>query len=247
MANITFPWNPFQDQILCRVKGEVIKTSTDGKRRIFVPRAAPFFMKNVVLRKQGSVTPLNPGSDFLYAHTFDRFIVDKRRNVAGAIVLRKDFENEILVMDYDTIGGPFILDEVAFVQLVANIVNAPREADWSDLVGVPEEWPADPHDHPPVQGYDYEDMYLALKHLILIMSDSETNGASLMSLLEDHLKKPILQAHTGNKADLGLPDTANLRPSVVADIAGGEPGVALTMDVALEMFRRAAKGTLNLN
>lgn len=247
MANVTYPWNPFQDQILCRIENEVIKTSTDNARRIFVPRGAPFFLKNVTLRLQGSVTPLNPGSDYLFAHSFDRFIKDKKRNVFGAVVLRKEFKDQVILMSYDTIGSPFVLDEVAFVTLVANIANQPREADWADLINVPFDWPADPHDHPPVQGYDYEDMYFALKQLILVLSDVNTNGTTLASLLEEHLKKPILEAHTGDKADLGLPNVSDLRASVAGDIGSNNAGVALTMDVAMEMFRRAASGSLPLN
>lgn len=247
MANITLPWNPWQDQILARVENEVIKTSSDNNRRVYVPRAAPFFLKNATLRLRGSTTNLNPGSDYLLAHPFDRFIVDYKRNVFGAIVLRKDFSDQEILMSYDSLGGPFVLDETAFVQLVANIANQPREIDWSDLVNPPVDWPADPHDHPPVQVYDMEDMMVKLTQLILVLNDSNTNGTTLMSLLEDHLRKPILQAHTGNKADLGLPDVMNLRPSVITDIGSNNAGIQVTMDVLMEMFRRAANGTLDLN
>lgn len=247
MANITFPWNPWQDQILCRVKDEVIKTSTVNNRRIFVPRAAPFFIKNVELRLRGSTTPLNPGSDYLFGHSFDRFIHAYKRNVFGAVVLRKDFNNQEILMSYDTLGGPFVLDEVAFASLVANIANQSREAFWEDIINLPFDWPADPHDHPPVQVYDFEDMMVKLTQLILVMNDANTNGATVISLLEDHLNKPILEAHTGNKADLGLPNVADLRPSVITDIGSNNSGVAVTMDVMMECFRRAALGTLNTN
>ena len=254
MATPTYPWNPFQERLDCRIVDEVIKTSGDNDRRVFVPRCAPFFSggmtgtvnKKFVLRRQGSGAELVFGVDYIFAHTFDRFILKYMRNVFGAIVLLKPFPDEVLLASYDTIGGPFILDEVAFATLVGNIANSPRVVDWSDLVDVPFDWPADPHEHPPVQTYDWVENYTAIKSLILTISDTAAT-TTVLSLLEDHLKERLTEAHPGDKADIGLPDVANLRPATLDDLAGASGNAAITMDIFKAGLRMLRDGTLKLD
>lgn len=254
MANPVYPWNPFQERDDCRITDEVIKTSSDNERRVFVPRCGPFFtgaptgkpQKKFVLRRNGSQVALTPGVDYAFAHSFDRFIHQYQRNAYGAIVLLKEFPGEILLASYDTIGGPFILDEVAFASLVGNIANSPRIVDWADLVDVPVDFPADPHEHPEVQTYDWLENYTALKSLIMVLTDTSATTNAL-SLLEEHMQKPLLEAHAGSKDDFGLPDVGNLRPSVSADLAGSSANVQVTMETYKEGLRMLRDGTLKLD
>jgi len=246
MANPVYAWNPFQERLDCRIPNEVIKASTDNNRKEFVPRAAPFYSRNCKIKKKGSNTYLTLGVDYAFAHPFSRFTRKYNRNVFGSVILLKDFTGQELIIEYDTIGGPFVLDEVAFATLVANIMNSPRIVDWGNLVNVPEEWPADPHEHPETQTYDYLEMMESMTSLIAVMTDTAST-MNVMKLLEEHMEKSIQQAHTASKADLGLPDVGNLRPSVPADLAGSSGNVQLTMDVFKEGLRMLRDGTLKLD
>lgn len=254
MAVITYPWNPFQERIDCRITDEVIKTSSDNTRKVFVPRCAPFYVnapaagqgQKFVLRRQGSQTALVPGEDYVFAHDFSRFILRYSRNVFGAVVLLKDFPNEVLVSSYDTIGGPFILDDAAFVKAVGDVLLAPRTVDWSQLVNVPATFPADPHEQPITQTYDWLEMYTALKSLITVLTNTQ-DSTSVLSLLEEHMNKRLPEAHPANKTDLGLSDVGNLAPAKITDLTGNSPNVAITAEVLKEAFRRYDLGTLDLN
>lgn len=254
MAEITYPWNPFQERIDCRITDEVIKTSSDNTRKVFVPRAAPFYPnapvagqgKKFILKRQGSNTELVPGEDFVYAHDFSRFINRYSRNVFGAVVLLKDFPNEVLVASYDTIGGPFILDDAAFVKVVGDVLVSPRTVDWSQLVNVPAAFPADPHEQPLTQTYDWLEMYTALKSLITVLTNTQ-DSTTVLSLLEEHMNKRLPEAHPATKADLGLPSIGDLAPAKISDLAGNSPTVAITAEVLKEAFRRYEAGTLDLN
>jgi len=246
MANPVYAWNPFQERLDCHIPAETIKTAQENTRKEFVPRAAPFYSRNFILRRKGSGAALVLGVDYAFAHPFKRFTNKYYRNCYGSVILLKDFTNEILEIEYDTIGGPFILDEVAFATLVANIANSPRIVDWSNLVNVPTEWPADPHEHPASQTYDYLEMMDSLTALIAVMTDTSSTMNAL-TLLEEHMQAPLLEAHAGSKADLGLPDVGNLRPSVSADLAGSSANVQLTMNTFKEGLRMLRDGTLKLD
>lgn len=249
-----YSWNPFQERIDCRVEDEVVKVANDDARRVFVVRAGPFFSaarnngaaKKFVLRRQSSGAELVLGVDYAFSNTFERFMSKYKRNVFSAFVLLKPFPGEVLLASYDTIGGPFILDDVAFATLVANIANSPRQADWDDVTGVPVAFPPDPHDQPLEQTYDWYENYLALKSLILVMTDKATQGDAL-SLLKDHLSKGLPEAHAANKGDLGLPDTPNMRPSTAADLAGSSANILVTLDVLKEFGRQQRDGTAKLD
>jgi len=158
----------------------------------------------------------------------------------------KPFPNEVLLCDYDTIGGPFILDEVAWATLVANIANSPRIVDWGDLVDVPFDFPPDPHEHPETQTYDWLENYTALKSLIMVLTDTSATTNAL-ALLEEHLQKRLPEAHPADKGDLGIPDVANNRPSTTNDLKGNSANVTLTMETFKEGLRQLRDGTLKLD
>lgn len=246
MAGIVYGWNPFQERVDCRVKNETIKVAGTGVRKEFVPRAAPFFAHEFKLYRQGSLVPLTPGIDYIFGHPFDRFIKGYRKNAYGSVILLKPID-AVLLADYDTIGGPFVLDQVAYATLVANIANSPRQADWANVVNVPFDFPPDPHLHPIAQTYDYLQMIDYLKNFILAVTETNGDDQSAKALLEKHLADGLDRAHTADKGMLGLDLTPNSRKATIADIAGNSNDVLISMSVVKEMFRRQANGTLKLD
>lgn len=248
MANIVYGWNPFQERVDCRVPNEVIKTSAMNNRKEFVPRAAPFYAHNFELYRQGDPDPLKVGVDYVFAHSFDLFIGKYNRNVFGSVVMIKDVADDVLIGSYDTIGGPFNLDDAAFIELVANIVNSPRQADWADLdpVTIPTEFPPDPHPHPAAQTYDYFDMMVQLKHLIVSITQAQQD-VNLQTLFEEHIAKPLAEAHFAEKSDFGLDLTPNMAAATSDDLQGNSDNKLLTMAIFKEGLRRLAAGNLNIN
>ncbi|MDH1421296.1 hypothetical protein [Pseudomonas aeruginosa] len=247
MANIVYGWNPFQERVDCRVTNETIKTSGNLNRVEFVPRAAPFFAHNFKLYRQGSNQPLLPGQDFIFGHPFQRFIKTYQKNVYSSVILLKPVE-VVLMGEYDTIGGPFVLDDVAYATLVANIINSPREALWENLVNVPTEFPSDPHEQPAAQVYDFAQMMDYLRDLILAVTQTTSDSpTTLKTLLEQHLAADLVQAHRADKGMLGLDNVENLGKATVNDITGNSDNLVVTVAVMKEALRRLAAGTLNLN
>jgi len=259
MANIVYQWNPFQQNVNNRITSETIKTADFATGRVeFVPRAAPFFSRNFQLFRQGSVDPLILGYDYCFGHSFDRFIggyvqengtaiPGYNRNCFGSIIMLRPQAGDVLLPKYDTIGGPFTLNEVAFAELVANIVNSPRVADWADLdpVTIPVDFPPDPHDHPVDQTYDYEEMMTQLRSLILAVTDN-SQSVTLKSLLEEHISLPLIEAHSASKSDIGLPLTPNMDVGITSDLAGNSGNLLVTINLLKTALRQLADGSLNL-
>jgi hypothetical protein len=243
---ITYGWNPFQERVDCDIKQEVIKTAGITTRVEWVPRAAPFFSRNFKLYRQGSPTPLVLGIDYCFGHTFERFILTNNRNCFGSVIMLKPLPNEVLLADYSTIGGPFVLDQTAFATLVANIINSPRVADWADLVNIPTEWPSDPHTHPVTQTYDYLEFMTNVRSLILAITD-QSQGLTVKALLEEHMAAPLLEAHMGSGADIGLDLVPNMSAAVAADLEGSSGNKTVTVAVLKEALRQLVAGTLKID
>jgi len=241
-----YGWNPFQERTDCHIKDEVIKTASDTKL-VFAPRYAPFFSgKNFALRRQGITKPLELGQDYVFAHSFDRFINKYQRNVFGAIVLRKPI-NAVLIAEYDTIGAPFVQDAVGYATLIANLVNAPRSADWSAVVNAPSGFPLDPHPHPLSQTYDWLECMTQLKSLVLALVETSPDDTSLKKLLQDHLSATGAKAHPYDKADMGLDLVQNMRPATFDDLAGNSNNATVSIAVMKEAFRLLAANKLKLD
>lgn len=247
MAMVTYQWNPFQERVDCIVPNEVIKPSSDDVRREFVPRYAPFFAHDFKLFRQGTNSPLVLGVDYAFAHPFNGFVKDFNKNVYGSVVLLKAITSPV-VATYSTVGAPFTLNEMAYAQLVANIVNSPRQGYWENLVDVPTEWPPLPHPHPAAQTYDYNDMMLRLENLILVLSETGSEDKlTLKQMLEEHIAEAIPEAHTADKGSIGLDLVSNMRKATFQDLLGNSDGAAVSVSVLKEALRRMVNGTLDLN
>lgn len=242
---ITYGWNPFQERVTNDIKQEIIKTAGITTRVEWVPRGAPFFSRNFKLYRQGSPDPLVLGIDYCFGHTFGRFILGYQRNCFGSVIMLKPVANEVLLADYSTIGGPFVLDDNAFATLVANIINSPRVADWVDLVNVPLEFPSDPHTHPVMQTYDYMEFMDNVRSLILAITD-QSQGLTVKALLEEHMAADLIEAHFGDAGSIGLDFVANMGPATNADLEGSSANKLVTVAVLKEAFRKLVAGTLAL-
>lgn len=245
MAEITVPWNPYQDLVDAHIPNETIAVTED--RVEYVPRMAPFFSNKFTLKVEGSSEPLVFGKDYVFGHMFEKFILEYKSNAFGSIILITPLEGT-LIAEYDSIGEPLVLDDVAFAEYVANVVNEPREANWEDLNpdSIPETFPVPPHEQPVAFSYNYEELLIAMRSLIIAMSYT-TGGATIGSLLTEHLTQAIPQAHECDLEALALEKVPNIPRAVTADLAGGSDNRLITVSSLKESLRQFQVGTLPLD
>lgn len=202
-GKFNFPWNPFQDLLDCRIEQELIH-GNGPTQPIIIPRCGPFFSKDFKIKLKSSSRELKfEEGDYSFVYPFQAFINGYNRLVFGGVLLHKDIVAQDYYIDYDTIGGEFVLDDIMYASLVANVVNNPRTADWSQLINVPSEFPPDPHDHPASDTVDYNEMIIWLKSYLDAMTGMDTS-LTVAKILTEHLKDNIQKAHGGTLADLGI-------------------------------------------
>lgn len=251
MANPVYEYNPYNTNIDNTVTEAFTITP---ERNAYYPRCTPFFFegakvfKNATINPDGTVTGtlLTAGRQFGFANPFDRFMHKYKRNVFGTVVVPTPDPGEVTyVIVYNTIGGPFILNEAAYAIKAANIMAHDRTAYWEDLdpATVPTEWPPAPHPEPINLTYNVLDLVQLLQELVIIRSQDQTLNA--IKSLDNHYEDPLDVAHVGvNPASVGLGKVPNKGSAVITDLAGNSTELHVTMEVLKEAFRQYDAGTL---
>lgn len=237
-----YPWNPFGTNPEGVVKDELVTVSGE-KRNVFVPRYAPFFEKDFVLKDAQSGVRLFPGKDFVFSNPFKEFVDEYARTVSGSITLLPNAMNRQLTVEkYSTIGEPFTQDDASFLELVANIIHTERTVDWSQIVNLPEEgFPEDPHEHEIDLTYNYETLIKLLQDINNAMSD-EFNNPTVASELAEHLAKSFKLAHpNASPADFNLENVPNYSAATEEDLAGNSDQLLVTIQKARLLIENLLK------
>lgn len=239
-GKITFAWNPFQDNPANRVTNEPGHTDV-ANAGIIIPRNGPFFSRNVKVTLVDSNRELSfEAGDYSFIHPFGRFNKRYNRLVWGGIQLKNVTGPVNVTLEYDTIGGDFVLSDIAYAEAVANVLTSPRTIDWNEIVNLPLTWPSDPHDQPISDTMNYGDMITYMTSYI----DALTQNPSLswMSQFEAHLKADLHDAHKGSLADLGIKNLGDFPMAVLTDIKGNSTEVVINMAVLKEAIRAFSRG-----
>ena len=242
-GQLVYPWNPFQDLASNDIKGEVHHIPASPSGSIIIPRCSPLFSRNVKVKQLDSSRELSlEAGDYSFVFPFGNFIGKYNRLVYGGIVINNVTTPINIELDYSTIGGDFVLDEIKYLEAVANAQIAPRREDWDKIINLPTEWPVDPHPHPASDTYNYQDMITVMRSYIDAMSGTE-NPLAVQQLLEEHLKANLQQAHKGDLQSLGVTNLEDWRMATVADLQGSSTELLVNVNVLKEAIRGFAQGT----
>lgn len=216
-SKFKYDWNPFQDLLDNNITQELVTVkdeTSDGYQSILVPRCGPFFADKVkiVVKSSGRELSFEAG-DYSFVYPYMTFIKDYQNLVYGGILLHNQVKGTNYLIDYSTIGGDYVLDEINYAQFVANINANERTANWEQLVNVPDEFPADPHDHPAKDTVGYLDMIIWMKSYLDALVGIDTS-LTLAKQFADHIQKKIDKAHGGGLEELGI---KNLKDYPLAD------------------------------
>lgn len=126
------------------------RTLTDANRSDFnhiVPKAAPFYAHSVKITHVQTNDVLVNGQDFYCVGTFAKAVADVvyHREVNWAIIFDNPKISGEYRIEYQTIGGEFVLDSQELAEVLANYLENPRTGDWEQVVGRPLLFPPLPH------------------------------------------------------------------------------------------------------
>lgn len=155
----TIPQYPF-DPTGVAVTNLVTETQAIQSRGMFdhyyiVPRSGPFYAESVRLRLYPAGanvnnplggTLLQEGEHFNFGYHFAHASHTIGKPIYGAISFYDRALAGQLRMEYQTIGGEWVLDHQAMAELLANVTQNPRIATWEQLVELPHQFPVVNHD-----------------------------------------------------------------------------------------------------
>ena len=242
-GQLVYPWNPFQDLASNDIKGEVHHIPASAAGSIIIPRCSPLFSRNIKIKQLDSSRELSlEAGDYSFVFPFGNFIGKYNRLVYGGIVINNVSSPINVELDYSTIGGDFVLDEIGYLEAVANAQIAPRREDWDKIINLPSEWPVDPHPHPASDTYNYEDMITVMRSYIDAMSGTE-NPLAVQQLLEEHLKANLQSAHKADLHSICVKTVADGRLETGASRAGNSTELLVNINVLKQAIRGFAQGT----
>lgn len=115
------------------ILGEEHKITKAGKTRVIVPKFAPFFFKDFILRRGSEV--LVEGVDYYLCITYREATHRFGQLVYGGIWLIDDNRTGTFRVDYRTVGAQYVQKQAVIDKYLKDELTDPQMADWVDLMG----------------------------------------------------------------------------------------------------------------
>lgn len=229
VEDVVYPYNPLNN--VAGAQGIVERhtlTPANGVNYVtIIPRAAPFFRRTLKIINTANNQPLTENQNYTLGYFFAPFTQLTYKGLYGGITFNElDAPIEVEIT-YDTLGGDFVLNSTAYAELAANLVNNPRELDWSQIADTPETYPPIDHTHAADTTLNYMDYVEQLQGIQAVVN-SAING--YVNALNTHIDTEG-NAHNMTKEQFGLGNVPNWAPAVTDDIPG--QGSNLLMSLAL--------------
>jgi hypothetical protein len=194
----------------------------NGQTNFFIPTKGPFHRRGFVLRNAATQLPLRPGYDYYFGFRFDQMILSgAMQPIYGAIVMNDPQANLIVEIDYQTLGGEFVLDINQITTLLANKQLDPRTVTWAAVVDIPDELPPVPHRH---NVDDMVGMNEVVARLYDLIDAQEAGYNKALQALLEHIADHANPHHI-TLADLGIDDLGNLVPASKEEAETGTDNV----------------------
>lgn len=183
-----------------------------------VPKFAPYFRDSLRVIHRPSGKLLVEGVDYHCTHYFHAASHGVARRVYGSITLLDKTLLGVLEINYQTIGGDWVLDASADLTRLTNTLTNPRITTWEEVVDVPYQFP--PIDHQ----WDLEDLKGVEAILPILNEMTEAIRDSAGGSFNLHIADKN-NPHAVTKDQVGLDQVQNLP---LANIAEAQAGVLNT-------------------
>lgn len=230
-----YEFDPYGDNIANKVVNERHTiTPANGKDfNFFIPRKGPFHRRAFVLRDFKTKLPLKVGTDYYFGWRFTEILLSGAvEPVYGAVVLNDPTRAYDVEIEYQSLGGPYTLDDREIAELLANTTHDPRRALWTDVTDIPAELPPIPHRQSTgtLVGFD------AVVEAIYKMGDAITQGnvKAMQALMEHVLDKN--NPHHISLGDLGIDSLGNFVVATKEEAEAGTDNVRYMSALRVNQF-----------
>lgn len=249
-----------------RIVGEQIIITAPGDRRYHtaMPKFAPMYEKGLTVflrRLDGVIIELHIGIDFYMSHKFGEASLATMHPIYGSIsFLRRDIVGTLIV-NYQTLGGDWTIDEQKILEILANQTRNPRVTAWEQVANPPREFPV--VNHP----WNLDDMVgqkeileILERFYLAFVASLDPNGgggalaAHLADLANPHQTTPAkIGAYTTQQVDQLLThylaangiafDSTRLGGKLLAEVMQDVVGVKVSRATAADTSGTAAVAT----
>lgn len=225
----------------------VVVPPTDPELANFiVPRAAPFFVTGLKIRTGSLITDpeLTEGVDYVLTHHFVEATQALNKAVYGSIMFLDRGYTGNIYLTYQTLGGPYTLDDYSIVENLTRSLYNLRVVTWTQIAGLPAAFP--PVEHP----HDVADLTgMAETVLVLegIRDELIAMGANVPSLAASFMAHITALGGAHSKAAVGLGLLDNFATAVEQDIIDLSTNKYVTPAMvkrAIELYAAGAVGTV---
>ena len=197
--------------------------------RFVVPKFAPFYQNELLqvrLRddKTGTTTVLRRNIDYKESHKFMSASHSLGHRLYGGISILNKKLVGTLIITYQTLGGPWLIDADKIAEIIADNLNNPLALSWEQVAELPYAFPPINHDFDLVNTVGYEGVIDALNQL---------NGSMLAAKSKqytDHILD-FNNPHMTTKTHVGLGNVPNYAAATLEDFNAAKPNMFVTTNI----------------
>jgi hypothetical protein len=194
-----YPFDPTGSATTNLVSGERQVINSSGIMNFFyiVPKAGPFYRDSLKVKLYPSGVELVEGIDYNPTHYFHAGSHSTGLALYGSITFYDHTLTGTVSLEYQTIGGDWVLDEAAITQLLANNLVDPRITTWDEAVDLPYQFPVIDHE------FNIDNFIGADDIVTKLISIKEAINAMAAGTSSSHMQD-FSNPHQVNKTHVGL-------------------------------------------
>ncbi len=214
----TYPFDPTGSAVTNKVLNEkqALVPPTWKDFHFIIPKSAPFFGNTLVLTNVDTGQTLVEGVDWIPSHKFLDASRATARSVYGSITFLNKELSAVVNLDYQTLGGDWLIDPTTIVEILSNKLGNPRITTWDETVNIPYQFPVIDHLWNLVDMVGMTDVVAAMATLQQTIIDRP----SATGLLSNHVANEN-NPHNVSKEQLSLGYVKNHAPASLLEAEGG--------------------------
>lgn len=170
-----------------------------------VPRKGPYFSASLKVRHTNSAgvsKNLQLGRDFAYSFWYIGASRATAKPVYGGISLLNSELAGIITIEYQTLGGEYVLDDQQVQEILGDVYHNPLGTSWEQIANVPQVFPPSPHEWDLVDMVGASQLNTAIHEIANVL---RTKDAATQQAHFDARNNP----HQVTKAQVGLGNVQN--------------------------------------
>lgn len=145
---IIYPFDPYGLEASNLITNErhAISPPAWADYYFIIPKLAPFFRDSVKIVHEKTGKQLVEGVDWVATHLFRDASRACAKSVYGSITFYDKTLSGIVRLEYQTLGGEWVIDTDTITEIMANAELNPRITTWEQIVNVPDRFPVIDHE-----------------------------------------------------------------------------------------------------